>query len=221
MQGSLTHSVLSRHSTRKFLPTTVPIEHVKESLSIAQHSPSNSNIQPWRALFISGTELSSLKAALLKIADEEKPQIPPLPEAFRHYRSELGRDLFGKAMGIAREDMPARRAAELRNFNFFGAPLAGIIYMDQKLTHADSLSVGIWLQTLVLELTEKGLGTCIEGSVAGYPQVIRKELGIADDMVVLCGLAVGYSDPDSQINSMVSQRDSWENCVEIRQMYED
>lgn len=37
MQGSLTHSVLSRHSTRKFLPTTVPIEHVKESLSIAQH----------------------------------------------------------------------------------------------------------------------------------------------------------------------------------------
>jgi nitroreductase len=216
MQGSLTHSVLSRHSTRKFLPTTVPIEHVKESLSIAQHSPSNSNIQPWRALFISGTELNSLKVALLKVANEETPQIPPLPEAFRHYRSELGRDLFGKAMGIAREDMPARRAAELRNFNFFGAPLAGVIYMDEKLTHADSLSVGLWLQTLILELTEKGLGTCIEGSVAGYPQVIRKELGIADNMVILCGLAVGYSDQDSQINHMISQRDSWEKCIEIR-----
>jgi nitroreductase len=216
MQGSLTYSLLSRRSTRKFLPKTVLIEHVKESLSIAQHSPSNSNIQLWRALFISGTELDSLKAALLKIADKEKPQIPPLLEAFRHYRSELGRDLFGQAMGIAREDMPARRAAELRNFNFFGAPLAGIIYIDEKLTPADSLSVGLWLQTLILELTEKGLGTYIEGSIAGYPQVIRKELGITDDKVILCGLAVGYSDPDSQINHMVSRRDSWEKCVEIR-----
>ena len=118
-------------------------------------------------------------------------------------------------MGIAREDMPARRAAELRNFNFFGAPLAGVIYMDEKLTHADSLSVGLWLQTLILELTEKGLGTCIEGSIAGYPQVIRTKLGITDDKVILCGLAVGYSDPDSQINHMVG-RDGWEKCVEIR-----
>ena len=125
--------------------------------------------------FRNSTRLS--KAALLKIADE-KHQIPPLPEAFRHYRSELGRDLFGQAMGTVREDMPARRAAELRNFNFFGAPVAGVIYMDEKLTHADSLSVGLWLQTLILELTEKGLGTCIEGSVAGYPQVIRTELGL-------------------------------------------
>ena len=215
-QSSLTNSILTRHSTRNFLPRSVPIEHLKESLSIAQHAPSNSNIQPWRAIFLSGNKLDTLKAALLEAAQNGKPQIPPIPEDFRHYRSELGRELFGKAMGIARDDMPSRRAAELRNFYFFGAPLVGIIYMDRSLSHADSLSVGMWLQTLILELTEKGLDTCVEGSVAGYPAVIREELAITDGMDILCGLAVGYGDPESRANQMVSQRDSWDTSIDFR-----
>lgn len=46
--------------------------------------------------------------------------------------------------------------------------------MDETLTHADSLSVGIWLQMLILELTEKVLCTNIEGSVSGHPQVVSQ-----------------------------------------------
>lgn len=215
-QHSLTHAVLNRHSTRNFLPKVVPIEHLKESLSISQRAPSNSNTQPWRAIFLCGDKLEDLKAALLEAARHGNPQNPPLPEAFSHYRSELGRQLFGEEMGIPKDDVAARNAAVLRNFDFFGAPLVGIIYMDKMLSHADSLGVGMWLQTLILELTEQGLDTCVEGSIAGFPQVIERQLGMASGMEILCGLAVGYGNPDFRPNHMVTGRDNWEEWIDIR-----
>ena len=215
-QDSLTHTILTRHSTRDFLPRVVPIEYLKKSFSVSQRAPSSSNTQPWRAIFLSGHELESLKAALLEAANHGSPQNPPLPEQFRHYRSDLGRQLFGEEMGIVRDDIAGRNAAVLRNFDFFGAPLVGIIYMDKSLSHIDSLGVGMWLQTLILELTEQGLDTCVEVSIAGFPQVIERQLGIASGIEILCGLAVGYGNPDFRANHMVTGRDSWEKWIEIR-----
>lgn len=213
---SLAHSILTRHSTRKFLPKPVPIEYLKESLLIAQHAPSSSNTQPWRAIFLSGSELESLKAVLLEAAHHGSPHNTPLPERFRHYKSELGHQLFGEEMGIARDDIEARNAAVLRNFNFFGAPLVGIIYMDMVLSHVDSMGVGMWLQTLILDLTERGLDTCVEVSIAGFPQVIERQLEMPSGMKILCGLAVGYGDSTFRANRMVTGRDGWEQWMEIR-----
>jgi hypothetical protein len=40
------------------------------------------------------------------------------------------------------------------------------------------------------------MGTCVEVPVAGYPDVVRTELKIPPELTIICGLAVGYSDPD-------------------------
>lgn len=63
----LDKSIMERHSTRMFLPQPVPRELVKEALALAQHAPSNSNIQPWRLVFVSGTARNRLKDALFKL----------------------------------------------------------------------------------------------------------------------------------------------------------
>lgn len=68
--------------------------------------------------------------------------------------------------------------------------------MHHDLGPPDALSVGMYLQTLLLGLTERGLGTCVEVSVAGYSEILRKELGIAEELQILCGVAIGYADPD-------------------------
>jgi len=57
------------------------------------------------------------------------------------------------------------------------------------------LGVGMFVQTLLLALTERGLGTCVQVSIAGYPEILREQLGIAAELSILCGLAVGYPDP--------------------------
>ncbi len=168
----LEQAIRERHSTRLFLPQPVPRALVEESLVLAQHAPSNSDIQPWHMVFASGPPRDRLVKALLEEAQRRPPNIPPLPEAFRHYRRELGAQVYG-AMGIAREDKAGHDAAVLRNWEFFRAPLAGIVCMHRDLGPADALGVGMYLQTLLLALTARGVGTCVEVSIAGYPEIVR------------------------------------------------
>ena len=82
--------IQERHSTRLFLAQPVPRALVEEALVLAQHAPSNSNIQPWHMVFASGPRRDRLVAALLAAAECVPPNILPLPESFKHFRSELG-----------------------------------------------------------------------------------------------------------------------------------
>jgi len=188
---------------------------VNEALALAQHAPSNSNIQPWRLVFVSGAARDRLKHALFSVADHEAPHIPSLPKAFEHYRYELGAEVYG-SMGITIADTARHAAAVMRNFDFFGAPLAGIVSMHRDLGPADAVSVGMYLQTLMLALTARGLGTCVEVSVAGYPDVVRTELSIPPELTIICGLAVGYTDPDFPANKLHIGRDPVEKHVAFR-----
>jgi nitroreductase len=152
-------------------------------------------------VFATGPARARLVEALLEAAHRGPPNIPPLPESFQHFRRELGAEVYG-SMGIAREDREARAVAVMRNFEFFRAPLAGIVCMHRDLGPADALSVGMFLQTLLLALTERGLSSCVEVSVAGYPEVIRTQLAIPAELSIICGLAVGYPDPDFPGNKL-------------------
>jgi len=208
----LDEAIRERHSTRMFLPQSVPRALVDESLALAQRAPSSSNIQPWHMVFASGPPRNRLVAALLSEVRRGPPKIPPLPESFQHYRRELGAQVYG-AMGIALEDTAKHAAAVLRNWKFFGAPLVGIVCMHRDLGPADALSVGMYLQTLLLALTERGLGTCVEVSVTGYPEIVRAQLAIPAELSILCGLAVGYPDPDFPANRLHISRQSIEKNV--------
>jgi nitroreductase len=193
--SDLDEVIRQRRSCRLFLrDRPVPRELVEEALELAVRAPSNSNIQPWQVVFASGPARDRLVEALLEEAQASPPRVPPLPPSFANARSELGAAVYG-SMGIARPDADARRIAVLRNWEFFRAPLGGVVYMHSELDYVDSLGVGMFLQTLVLALTARGLGTCVQVSIAGYPEIIRAQLGIGEQTRILCGLAVGYPDP--------------------------
>ena len=191
-----------RHSSRLFLrDKPVPHELIDEALTLAVRAPSNSNVQPWQVVFASGPARDRLVEALLSEAQASPPKVPRLPEQFEHYRRDLGGVVYG-SMGIARHDAEARRLAVLRNWEFFRAPLAGIVCVHRDLDHVDSLGVGMFLQTFLLALTARGLGSCVQVSIAGYPDIVRAQLGIPDELRVLCGLAVGYPDPEFPANDL-------------------
>ena len=105
-----------------------------EALALAQHAPSNSNIQPWRLVLVGGARPGSFEG--------RRPRGPAHPGAakeFEHYRYELGAEVYG-SMGITVADTARRAAAVMRNFDFFGAPLAGIVSMHRNLGAADAVS---------------------------------------------------------------------------------
>jgi nitroreductase len=194
--------ITQRRSTRMFLrDKPVPRHLVDEALDLAIHAPSNSNVQPWQVVLASGPARDRLVEALLEEAQAKPPVVPQLPPGFAHLRTELGGLVYG-SMGIARHDAEARRIAVLRNWEFFRAPLAGVVCMHRDLDFVDAMGVGMFVQTLLLALTARGLGTCVQVSIAGYPETVREQLGISDEMRVLCGLAVGYPDPDFPGNKL-------------------
>jgi len=200
--SDLDQAILERHSTRLFLrDKPVPRELVTEALELAIHAPSNSNIQPWQLVFASGSARDRLVEALLEQAAVESPAVPVLPESFAHMRRDLGALVYG-SMGISRHDAEARRLAVLRNWEFFRAPLAGIVCMHRDLDYVDGLGVGMFLQTFLLALTARGLGTCVQVSIAGYPETVRDQLSIGEHMRILCGLAIGFPDPEFPANAL-------------------
>ena len=211
--SDLEQAMLDRHSTRLFLrDKPVPRELVTEALELAIHAPSNSNIQPWRVVLASGPARDRLAEALLAQAAVESPAVPVLPESFAHMRRDLGALVYG-SMGISRHDVEARRLAVLRNWEFFRAPLAGIVCMHHDLDYVDALGVGMFMQNFLLALTARGLGTCVQVSIAGYPETVRDQLGIGEDMRILCGLAIGYPDPDFPANALNVPRNPLEANV--------
>ena len=79
---------------------------------------------------------------------------------------------------------------------------------------ADAVSVGMFLQTLLLALTERGLGSCVEVSISGYPEIVRAQLAIPTELSILCGLAIGYPDPEFPANKLhIAREPIGENVV--------
>ncbi|KAF2720861.1 oxidoreductase [Polychaeton citri CBS 116435] len=213
---SLETCIRQRHSIRFFKPDPVPASLLSSCLQLAQLAPSNSNIQNWRLTFAQNAARDRIIASLFEAATQHGPNVPPLPEAYRHFRSEMGRELYGpQGYDIAREDKDAHKAATMRNFRFFDAPLIGVITMDRGLSSVDSMSVGMFVQTFMLALTEQGLGACLQVSVTGYPEVLKEGFGLGDDQLLLCGIAVGWPQEKNKVNELVMKREDLAHEIKI------
>ncbi len=78
--------------------------------------------------------------------------------------------------------------------------------MHRDLDAVDALGVGMFLQTFLLALTARGIGSCVQVSIAGYPDVIREQLRLGDDLRILCGIAIGYPDTGFAANDLAVPR---------------
>jgi nitroreductase len=79
----------------------------------------------------------------------------------------------------------------------------------------------LFLQTLVLALTACGLGTCVQVAIAAYPEIVHEHLNIPEELMILCGLAVGYSDPDFLANQLRIGRNAIEKNVVFLRLLAD
>jgi nitroreductase len=71
-----------------------------------------------------------------------------------------------------------------------------------------------YLQTLLLEFTKLGIGSCVEVSVAGYPEVLKRELDIDEEFEILCGIAIGTEDLEYKVNGLrIARRPIEDNVV--------
>jgi nitroreductase len=210
-------AIARRMSVRAFRPDPVPAATVREILEAAHRAPSGGNLQPWRVYALAGPVLEAFKALVggTPLEPPEYDVYPPnLWEPFRTRRFECGEDLYG-AIGTPRDDRPGRLRQLAKNADFFGAPVGLFFCLDRRLGPPQWADVGMFLQNVMLLAVERGLDTCAQEFWARYPRTVASFVGLPDDHMVFCGMAMGYRH-DHAINGWRTRRDPFGAWGEMR-----
>jgi len=204
-------AIRTRRSIRAFLPRPVARELIDDILSAARYAPSGSNFQPWQVHVVQGElrdqiEQDALAAFAAGELGADWAYYPdPIPEPYRARRRATGWGLYS-LLGIAKGDRAASKAQHARNFQFFGAPVGLFFVIDKSLELGSWLDYGMFLQNVMLMARQHGLHTCAQASWPELPRVVRRHLPIGDDQELVCGMALGYADPDAAINRYQPER---------------
>lgn len=207
-----------RHSVRAFLPRTVDAALVRDLLAQAGQAASGGNLQPWRVIALTGDSLQALRQAMpAATPDCDAALVYPeqLWEPYRSRRFDNGEDLY-RSIGIGREDRSGRQQQLARNTHMFGAPVGVFIAVDSRMLHAQWVDLGIYLQSLMLLATGKGLATCAQGFWRNYSDFVSRHLALPQGYQIAFGIALGYEDSAAPINQWRSTRAGLGDWCEMR-----
>ena len=211
---NVSDAVNTRKSIRRFLDQPVEPELVKELLRKSSRAPSGGNLQPWRVFVVTGEAMPRFLEGLKTSESKDEPEYaiypPSLKSPYRDSRFKVGEDMYAK-LGIARDDKAGRFAHLARNFEFFGAPTGFFCFVDRIMGPPQWSELGLFLQTFMLLAQEAGLDTCAQEAWAGRPQTVARLVGAPSELMLFCGMAVGYGDPNAEVNTLVSEREPLEN----------
>jgi nitroreductase len=210
---SVTDAVMSRHSCRAFLDRPIDPMIVRRMLDTARFAPSGGNLQPWIVHVLTGASLAEFRAALApKVAERplgsgsEYDIYPPhLKEPYRTRRFKVGEDLYS-LIGVKRDDRPGRIRQFARNYDFFGAPAAMLFFVDRTLGPPQWSDVGMFLQNLMLLAREQGLASCAQEAWSAWHTEVSQLLKIGPELMLFCGMALGYGDDAAPINQLRADR---------------
>ena len=213
-------AIVSRRSVRAFLPDPVDEETIKAILEVASRAPSGTNMQPWRAYVVTGDTRERLSRAILDSGiraekakwDEYRYYPEKFFEPYYGRRRAVGFALYGH-LGIGKRDVDQMRAQHDRNFLFFDAPVGMIFTIDRRLNQGSWVDYGMFLENIMIAARGRGLHTCPQAAFAPYHQQIRPVLGITEEEIVICGMALGYEDVTKPENSLRTDRAPLEEWV--------
>jgi nitroreductase len=209
---NVTEALRARTSIRAFKPDPVPETLVRELLTLASYAPSGGNLQPWKVIAVAGAERDAVcalaKQALMAGAAEES-EYPPYPphlwEPYRTRRFKNGEEMYA-LVGIPREERARRLMHFARNYDFFDAPVGLFFVIDRRMGHAQWSHLGMFMQSLALAATERGLGTCMQEAWARVRETLARHFALPAEEMIVCGMALGYADMSHPVNALRPER---------------
>jgi nitroreductase len=130
-------------------------------------------------------------------------------------RSQCGEDVY-RAAGIARADRAARVQQFARNYEFFDAPVALFFAMHRQMGLGQWADLGMFMQNLMLLAREHGLHTCPQEAWAIWYKTVAEYLQLPAELMLFCGMALGYADASAPINQVRTQRAELAEFVTFR-----
>jgi len=219
----VSEALQTRFTCRAFKSTPITLETVEAILRDAGRAPSGGNFQPWWVWALAGEPLTELKRIVSgKIAanqftdgDLEYMIYPPDKEPYATRRFRNGEAVYG-ALGVAREDGAGRFEQFKRNFQFFGAPVGLFLCVDRTMLQGQWADLGIFLQSLMLLAREQGFHTAPIEGWSLFHRTVREFLELPDELMLFCGVAIGYGDLDAPINRVRAERATLDEYARFR-----
>ena len=214
-------AIIKRRSVRAYTDQTVEQELIEKIFTQAQQSPSNCNTQPWHVVVVSGKARDDIEQAMMSeimSGAAPSPHFTPgdyqLKDQYRKRQIECAIALYD-SMNIKKEDKKERQELMGRNWQFFGAPHAAFFSMPKDMSEINAVDMGIYLQSLMLLMTQYGLASCPQGALAMFTNAIWELANIPDNNAIMFGLSFGYADTDHRINQFDVGRTELSNSVEF------
>jgi len=163
--------------------------------------------------------MDALKAEVNKQEEESAGyQIAPpqIWQPHRQARFDLVEQLFDK-IGIGPEHMDDRiQHISDTNCTFFDAPAGLFCFVDKRMGTAQWTDLGMFMQTFMLLAQEAGIDTCAQEYWVMRSNLVSEFVDAPEDLMLVCGMAIGHRDPEAAINSVASERiplDEWATFV--------
>jgi len=212
-------AITSRMSVRAFTGQSVEKQVLTHLLEVSSRSPSGTNTQPWKVYVLQGASRDSLVEKVCA-AHEAVRADPALAaqyvEEYDYYpqkwvspyidrRRENGWGLYG-LLGIGKGDKDQMHAQHQRNYRFFDAPVGLMFTMDRVMGRGSLVDYGMFLQSIMVAARGHGLSTCPQAAWNGFAKIILPHIGAGPDEMLVCGMALGYADESSTVNSFHTPR---------------
>ncbi|MEO5843362.1 MAG: nitroreductase [Caldimonas sp.] len=209
-------AITSRHSIRAFLTTPVPRATIEAILAVAARAPSGTNTQPWHVAVLTGESLAALSRRLVAAYDDPVERARHTEEyayyptewrsPFIERRRKVGWDLYG-LLGIVKTDKDRMHAQHRRNYQFFGAPVGFMFTIDRVMRQGSWLDFGMFLQNVMIAARGHGLDTCPQAAFTQFHRLITEAIGAPESEQLVCGMSLGFADPDAIENTLVTERE--------------
>ena len=215
-QAAVDAAITSRRSIRAFLDKPVARDDIARILDVAARAPSGTNTQPWKVHVLTGAARERLSQAILAAytdpeqADAHHEEYPYYPREwvspYVDRRRKVGWDLYS-LLGLTRDNKAGMAAQHARNYVFFDAPVGMIFTIDRIMEQGSWLDYGMFLQNIMVAARARGLDTCPQAAFTQYHRIIATELGLPASEMVVCGMALGWADPDRIENTLETERE--------------
>lgn len=216
-------AIIERYSARDFKSDSIPKETLVKILEAALKSPSTGNSQPWQIFVAGGAVTVQITQAYLDRFAKDIPGKPEISGLSLSQSSQVMHDrmkqIMGdrlKLLGIDPQDNAAMKSYREIGGRLFRAPVLVILCMDKALSTWSAFDLGLLSQTIMLAARGYGVDSIIAQAFVSQPDILRKELGIPDNLQIITGIGLGYQNPKSIINTYRSSRRSLQEVVTFK-----
>ncbi len=228
-QEAIFTAIEQRHSIRAFLDTAVPRETIENILQVAAQAPSGTNCQPWQVYVVTEKKRNELVEKVSLAYDmllNEKDQHNALyQEPYPYYpekwispyidrRRQNGWELYG-LLNIGKGEKEKMHAQHKRNFQFFDAPVGLFFTVNKAMGIGSKMDIAMMMQNVMIAAKACGLDTCPQAAWNTYHTLVLPLLGASEDEDLVCGMALGYANPNEIVNTLHPPRESVHNFAQF------